>query len=297
MKFGSVDSLRGLDLSLPPDHPDTPRVLERGRRKGSPRVHVGCAKWNRKDLAGFYPRGTKDELAYYATQFNSIELNATFYRLFPSAQFTSWAEKVPDGFRFFPKIGQDISHWARLRKTEVLVEDQAHAMRHLGNRLGGAFLQMNDNFSPKDIDRVEPFLQSWPKDIPLAVEFRHTDWYNKEVIATQLYQLLEKHRAMNVITDTAGRRDLLHMRLTTPSAFVRYVGANDPKSDRKRLDDWADRLKTWTELGIEEIDFFVHQNHEKESPLLAAEFIRKLNKALGLKLKVPATLDGELFEE
>lgn len=297
MKFGAVRSVKGLGLSLPPDHPDTPGALARGKRKGLPTVRVGCAKWNRQDLANFYPRGTKDELAYYATQFNSIELNATFYRLFPPTQFSAWAKKVPDGFTFFPKIGQDISHWARLKNVDTLVDDQAHAMQHLGDRLGGAFLQMNENFSPKDIDRVEPFLKSWPKDIPLAVEFRHTDWYNSEAIASQLYAMLEKHRAANVITDTAGRRDLLHMRLTTPSAFVRYVGANDPKSDRKRLDDWLKRLKTWTELGIEEINFFVHQNHEKESPLLAAEFIRKLNKALGLKLKVPATLDGELFEE
>ncbi len=89
------------------------------------------------------------------------------------------------------------------------------------------------------------------------------------------------------------------MRLTTPSAFVRYVGANDAKSDRARLDEWVERLKTWVKLGIEDIHFFVHQDHELESPLLAAEFIRKLNKALGTKLKVPRTLDDQevLFQE
>lgn len=297
MKFGSVPSVKGLDLSLPPDHPDTARALGKSRRKGVPRISVGCAKWNKQDLANFYPRGTKDELAYYATQFNAIELNATFYRFFPPQQFANWAKKVPAGFRFHPKVPQDISHFKRLLGTEPLVEDFCEAVRQLGDRSGAVFLQMHENFAPKDIDRVEPFLQNWPKDMPLALEFRHTDWYNKEAIADQLYLLLEKHRTMNILTDTAGRRDLLHMRLTTPSAFVRYVGANDPKSDRSRLDAWVKRLTTWTELGIEEIDFFVHQNHELESPLLAAEFIQKLNKALGTKLKVPQTLDGGLFEE
>ena len=94
------------------------------------------------------------------------------------------------------------------------------------------------------------------------MELRHTDWYNNATVADQLYLLLEEHRVMNIITDTAGRRDLLHMRLTTPSAFVRYVGANDAKSDRSRLDEWVERLKTWVDLGIEDIHFFAHQSHK-----------------------------------
>lgn len=295
MKFGKVASVKGLDLTLPPDHPDTARVLGRGKGKGRPRIHVGCAKWNKQDLANFYPKGTKDELAYYATQFNAIELNATFYRFFPPQQFTTWAAKVPAGFKFYPKVTQDISHWKRLSGTERLVEDYVHAVEHLGNRLGAVFLQLHENFAPKDIDRIAPFLELWPEQLPLGLELRHTDWYNKASVADQLQLLLEKHRVMNIITDTAGRRDLLHMRLSTPSAFVRYVGANDPKSDRSRLDEWVERLRTWVALGIEDIHFFIHQNHELESPLLAAIFIRKLNDALGLQLKVPHTLDGDLF--
>lgn len=297
MKFGKLTSVDGQDLSLPQDHVDTTRALAAGKGTGQPRIHVGCAKWNKQDLANFYPRGTKDELAYYATQFNSIELNATFYRFFPPEQFTNWAKKVPDGFLFYPKVTKEISHLKRLSGVAAQVEDYVHAVRHLGDRLGAVFLQMNENFSPKDINRVEPFLKDWPRDVPLGLEFRHTDWYNNEVVASQLYTLLEQHRVMNIITDTAGRRDLLHMRLTTPSAFVRYVGANDPTSDRARLDEWVARLKSWAEQGLEDVHFFVHQNHELESPLLAAGFIKKLNAALGMRLQVPHTLDGGLFEE
>lgn len=72
-----------------------------------------------------------------------------------------------------------------------------------------------------------------------GMELRHTDRYNNAAVTDQLYLLLEEHRVMNIITDTAGRLDLLHMRLTTPSTFVRYVGANDAKSDRSRLDEWG----------------------------------------------------------
>ncbi|HRH67928.1 MAG: DUF72 domain-containing protein [Flavobacteriales bacterium] len=292
MKFGAVASIKGLDLSLPRDHPDTARALESSKRKGPAQVHVGCAQWNKQDLKNFYPKGTKDELAYYATQFNAIELNATFYRQFPPEQFATWAKKVPAGFRFFPKVVQDISHLAYLKNVDTLVDDYVYAIRHLGSALGAAFLQMHENFSPADGARIEPFLRYWPKNLQLALEFRHPDWYNNEGVAEQLYDVLEKYRVMNIITDTAGRRDLLHMRLTTPSAFIRYVGANDPESDRARLDEWVSRLRRWVEMGIEEIHFFVHQNHELESPLLAAEFIRKLNNALGTKLHVPVMLDA-----
>ncbi len=61
-------------------------------------IYVGCAKWNKTDLKGFYPKRVKDELAYYSTHFNSIELNATFYRLFPTDTFTKWKNVTPKGF-------------------------------------------------------------------------------------------------------------------------------------------------------------------------------------------------------
>ena len=98
MKFGSVDDPGNIDFTLPPDHPDTKRVLETNKSDNPLEVYVGCAKWNRADLKGFYPRGTKDELVHYATQFNSIELNATFYRIFPSDTFSKWYDKTPDGY-------------------------------------------------------------------------------------------------------------------------------------------------------------------------------------------------------
>lgn len=79
-----------------------------------------------------------------------------------------------------------------------------------------------------------------------------------------------------------------------PTAFVRYVGANH-NSDYSRLDDWIVRLKEWKDQGIKEIDFFIHQNIEKESPLLSAYFIKKLNSELGYNLKIPNGDDDTLF--
>lgn len=286
MKFGKVDNPESIDFTLPADHPDTKRVLENASGDKDLKIYVGCAKWNRADLKGFYPRGTKDELEYYSRQFNSIELNATFYRIFPPEQFEKWYHKVPEGFKFFPKLNQEISHWKRLNEVKEVVEHYLYSAVNLKEKLGTVFLQMHNNFAPKDFDRVVDFAEKWPKEIPLAVEFRHTDWYNDDSVSGELYALLEANNISNIIVDSAGRRDIMHMRLTNPSAFIRYVGANH-ESDYSRLDDWVERLSQWKAQGIEEINFFVHQNIEKESPLLSAYFIQKLNDAIGTNLKIP----------
>ncbi len=286
MKFGSVDNPENIDFTLPIDHIDTLRVLNKVKDDNLPEIYVGCAKWNKADLKGFYPKGTKDELEYYSRQFNSIELNATFYRIFPADTFSGWYDKTPKNFKFFPKLNQEISHWKRLNEISAIVEDYLNNASNLQKKLGTIFLQMHNNFAPKDFNRVVEFVECWPKEFPLAIEFRHTDWYNNETVSNQLYDLLETNNVSNVLVDTAGRRDLLHMRLTNPTAFVRYVGANHP-SDYTRLDDWVKRLKEWQEQGVKEIDFFIHQNIEKESPLLSSYFIKKLNKELGCQLKIP----------
>lgn len=284
MKFGSVQHPENIDFTLPEDHPDTAKMLGQ-YDSGKPKVYVGCAKWNRQELKNFYPPGTNDELTYYSSQFNAVELNATFYR-YNARQIAGWYVKVPDDFRFFPKIHNWISHRNRLLNVEDLTDSFLEVLSNFMNKLGTTFLQLHDNFTPKYFDRVADFIDKWPRKVPLAIEFRHTDWYNNKVIAQDLYQLLEEKNIANIITDTAGRRDLLHMRLTKNEAFVRYVGANHP-TDYSRLDDWVPRLKSWVDQGLQHIHFFVHQNDEQESPKLAAYFINQLSKELGTELKVP----------
>lgn len=289
MKFGQVPNPEEIDFTIPDDHADTKRVLAKSKAKDL-RIYVGCAKWNSKDLKGFYPKGVKDELAYYASQFNCVELNATFYKRYWEKQYTAWREGVPDEFRYFPKFTQSITHFSRLKDVEEKVAEFMENVVFLQEKLGMLFLQMHNNFGAKDFDRVQRFVDNWTYDVPLAMEFRKEEWYSDSEISAQLYHLLESKSITNVLVDTAGRRDLMHLRLTTPRAFVRWVGANH-ESDRTRLDDWVERIAMWRDQGLEELDFFVHQNVEKESPLLSAYFIEKLNKKIGTNLTPPKTLD------
>ncbi len=287
MIFGQVDNPELVDFSLPHDHPNTNRVLKSSINKTNLNVYVGCAKWNRTDLKGFYPRGTKDELAYYSTQFNSIELNATFYNIPSINQVETWRDKTPEDFKFFPKITNSISHFKRLKDVDLLVDEYCSNISNFSNKLGMVFLQLHNNFSFKDFDRLKNFIEQFPRGIPLALELRNNAWFNDFEISDQiLYPFLEENNVTNIIVDTAGRRDLLHMHLTTPTAFVRYVGANHP-SDYTRLDDWVERINIWMDNGLENLYFFIHQNIEKESPLLATHFIKQLNEECGLNVRGP----------
>ncbi len=290
MKFGQVENPEEIDFTIPADHADSKAVLARSKAKAL-KIWVGCAKWNKTDLKNFYPKGTKDELGYYSTQFNCIELNATFYRLFSPGTFEKWYATAPEGFKFFPKLEQTISHFRRLKDVKEVVDNNVTNMSHLQEKLGMPFLQMHNNFGPKDFDRVREFVANWRYDIPLAMEFRHTDWYNDPAVSSELYDLLESNGITNVLVDTAGRRDLMHMRMTTGVAFIRWVGANHPASDRERLDEWVERIADWKKQGLSKLNFFVHQNIEKESPLLSAYFIKKLNEKLGTELHIPKTLN------
>lgn len=286
MKFGKVEHPGEVDFTLPADNPETKRVLSQHKNKTSFDVYVGCAKWNKTDLKGFYPKGTKDELTYYSRQFNAIELNATFYKMPDWKQVITWKNKTPEGFKFFPKVTDLITHYRRLINVQEPVENFCDAVSNFEEKLGMAFMQLHENFHPKDFERLQGVLENFPKAIPLTIEVRNEAWFSDPETLQKFCSLLEEQRMTNTIVDTAGRRDMLHMRLTSSTAFIRYVGANHP-SDKQRLDDWVERIKQWREEGLQQLYFFVHQNVELESPLLAAYFIRRLNKELGLSLPVP----------
>lgn len=287
MIFGQVPDPGVVDFTLPKDDPKTKEILNKSRNDAPFEVYIGCAKWNKTDLKGFYPRGTKDELTYYATQFNSIELNATFYGMPTWQQVETWKDKTPDDFKFFPKLTNTISHFKRLIDVKEPVDTFCNAVSNFGDKLGMCFLQLHDNFKPKDFARLEKTLREFPKGVPLGLEVRNNEWFTDEKAKNEYENLLEELGMANIIVDTAGRRDMLHMRLTSAVAFVRFVGANHP-SDYQRQDDWVKRIRQWREEGLQKLYFFVHQNIELESPLLAEKFIKDINSEFSLALPVPA---------
>lgn len=291
VEFGKVnkDELDQIDFTLPPDREETTRILA-ASQKGPTRFYVGCAKWGRKDWIGkIYPVNTKeaDFLNHYGKHFNSIELNATFYRMPAKAMTSGWKDKVGPDFRFCPKFVNSITHIKRLKGTDEEVTRFLDGVSGFGETLGPILLMPHPGFGPKNLDVLDNFLGTLPSDIQVAVELRHHDWFADPDAFKNTFDVLEKHGALAAVTDAAGRRDCVHMRLTTPDAFIRFVGNDLHHTDYKRVDDWVNRIKGWMDQGIRTVYFFMHQTDEVHSPELVRYVIQQLNKVCKTTIPEP----------
>ena len=285
MKFGKVEDPSQIDFSLPDTPKETIQFLNKYKSDEDFEINIGYPKWSKADLKGFYPRGTKDELRYYSEEFNSVEFNGTFYRSPSKEQVLIWKNRTADDFKFCPKFTNSISHYSRLNNTDEKVAAFIDSTVLFEEKLGMGFIQMPENFRPKAFDRLEGFLNRFPKGYPLAFEVRHEEWYNDEQTLNNYLKLLKKTNTTNIIVDTPGRRDMLNFQLTTPVAFIRFVSSTDV-IDKLRLSEWVTKIKEWKEAGLKQVYFFVHQKIDPETPFLSTDFVKELNEQLGCKLPI-----------
>jgi uncharacterized protein YecE (DUF72 family) len=291
MDFGKVaaSELGHVDHHLPADAPGTASVLAGAVGSGQVRYYVGCAKWGREEWKGLiYPEDTKaaNFLDAYAKQFNAIELNASFYKVPTEAAVENWRKKVeasaPKGFTFVPKFPRSISHIRKLKNAEEMTQRLIDSIAGLGAHLGPCFLQLSDSFAPKDFDVLRAYLESLPKDLKVFVELRNAGWFDDSAVRSAVFEFFTAMNMGCVITDTSGRRDLLHMELTRPEAFIRFEGNGKAmlESDGKRIAEWVRRIKQWKEQGLQKVYFFLHQEDEADTPALAALAVEEMNKDL-----------------
>ena len=300
MEFGRVlpEELPLVDFTLPPDPALTVKTLAESKTGKPLEVHVGLAKWGRKEWVGkIYPPKTKDAnfLDEYVKHFDCIELNATFYNIYPAATIAKWKAKADamPGFKFCPKFSQSISHIRRLKNADEITTQYYEGILAFGDNLGPLFLQVGDNFTPKSFPDLKLYLEQLPKDIPVFLELRHKEWYATPEFRKQIFDLLHELNIGAVITDASGRRDVVHMELPTPHAFIRFVGNSLHTTDYARVDEWVMRIKQWQQMGLQSVWFFMHQHDERYSPELADYVIDELNKALGINMMRPTFLDRD----
>jgi uncharacterized protein YecE (DUF72 family) len=298
MEFGRVDEneLLNIDFTLPPEPAYNKKILE-GKPAISPKVYIGCAKWGREEWIGkLYPAGTKEKnfLDHYVQHYNSIELNATHYKIYGANGIAKWAAKA-DGkdFVFCPKMYQGVTHRGSLKGKDFITTEFFRGIVAFEKHLGPIFIQVSDTFSPKRKQELFDFLQSLPKDLQFFLEVRHPDWFSKEAIREELITKLTSLNIGFVITDTSGRRDCAHMYLTIPKAFIRYVGNSLHETDYPRIDTWVERMKYWLDNGLKELYFFMHMHDEAKSPELTVYLVNELNKKTGMQLQEPKFINSE----
>jgi len=216
-----------------------------------PELRIGSSSWSAPSWEGpFYPKGTlpADYLPFYASEFDTVEVDATFYRT-PSARMVdAWHDRTPAGFLFAAKIPQVITHEKMLVGCEEELAAFLKVMDRLGDKLGPLLFQFRyfkkSELSEPDpfLDRLERFLPTLPRDRRFAVEVR-----NKNFVTVRLLDLLRKHNVALALIDHPWfyRIDHLMSRegiLTTDFVYLRWLG------DRYKIEE---QTKSWDRIIID----------------------------------------------
>lgn len=234
-------------------------------------IHVGTSgfaypPWRGEDR--FYPEALAQNrfLAYYATRYDTVEMDGTWYRMPSEKTIATWLERTPDGFLFSPKAHREITHFRRLEPesldTASFLADRLAPLAAAA-RLGAVLLQLPPNFR-RDDERLDAFLAAAPADIRWAVEFRHDSWHDPDV-----EDVLRRHGAAWVAADTddadAQRRD---------TAAFRYARLRKSAYPEGALAGWA----AWCrEAATRGQDCLVYLKHEDDgAPWIWADRLLEL---------------------
>lgn len=285
MNFGMIpyDKLTVADVGLPDVF--IPTGLS-GYAVDNPKIYVGLTKWNDKTWKGnLYPDKVKDAeaLFFYAKNFNSIELNATHYNIYTHSVISKWRNMVGDAdFLFCPKFVNKISHFGppdpqtKKEATDAFLA----SIYEFKDKLGPAFILFPDHFNKKSYSVVLQYLKSLPTDIEVFVEFRNESWFNDKLFFDEWVSELKSLNKGVVITDSPGRRDVLHMQLSTNTAFVRFVCNGINEIDQFRIHKWKEQLRFWYANGLHQCFFFLHIHNEQQLVDFARWVQAELNSSL-----------------
>jgi uncharacterized protein YecE (DUF72 family) len=204
----------------------------------------------------FYPEKlpARDQLAFYAQHFNTVELNNSFYRQPMRERFVAWGEQAPPGFLFAVKGSRYITHIKRLAVESKSIDLVVDAARGLGDKLGPILFQLQANFH-LDLERLERFVDMLPVDLRFTIEFRHDSW-----LVPAVFDLLRAHRIALCIPDDPKMpksfeitSDFTYIRMHLPPLGLGY--------GERALEPWARRVFEWTR---ESLDVLVYFNNDME---------------------------------
>lgn len=269
MKFGRMEDVSGVDFSLP--DLASARFASHPPHANEARLWIGAPVWNHPGFfEKIYPAKLKSAqlLEHYARNFNCIELNSTFYGIPRPATVANWCAAVDDDFRFCPKAPRAITHDSNAVPRREVFEFFS-AIDGFGDKLGACFFQLSPDLGPRQWRWLKALLDTCPKEHAVSIELRHKEWFDSERGHDWLFSTLADYNCGLVVTDTAGRRDVLHQIFPSTHSMVRFCGNSLIASDYSRMDAWGARLKQWQGRGFDDIYFFIHQPQEGDCVELA----------------------------
>jgi uncharacterized protein YecE (DUF72 family) len=245
-------------------------------------ITIGTSGWVYPHWKGsFYPSEFKEKewFAYYAARFATVEINNSFYRLPAEQTFRNWRAQAPPNFCYAVKASRYITHLKRLKDPKEPVDLFWSRARLLGETLGPVLFQLPPRF-PADPARLQTILETLPKEMKAAFEFRDVSWETDEV-----FGLLDKHKAAFVYADRPGAR--IPDVVTGGWAYIRFhQGAKlHPGYPTRKLERWAERI-----AGLDAKDVYVYFNNDQLGA--AIKDAEKLNEMLTSAVHAEARATG-----
>lgn len=207
-------------------------------------VRIGTSGWNYHHWKGiFYPQGLSQKkwLEFYATYFDTVELNVTFYRFLPARTFQNWYSRTPDNFTWSVKASRKITHHARLENIDSIFNEFLASVKHLGNKLGPILFQLPPSLK-YDPEKQGHFL-SLASTLPFPVlEVRHKSWLQDKVIED-----IRSYGIALCVSHSRGRFPYMEA-VTSHFAYVRLHGPDKLYSSEyssEELERWAHIIRTW----------------------------------------------------
>lgn len=276
-----------------------------------PFVHIGTSSWLFDAWRGvFYPDGVPKNqyLPYYASQFDTVEVNTSFYAIPSPSTLINWVESVPAGFTYVLKFPRAITHDRRLVECTDLTRTFLDALRALGPAAGPAFLQFPPDFTRRVNGRTLADYLDWlapqAPDLRLAVEVRAAD-----LMTASFARFLAERNFALVLVDRVATADLyatwlecVDAGLGPDFAIIRWIGddRNGPQGDRElqvlRDEDlarWADRIVELTGRG-RTVYGYMHNPYEGHSPASVRRLRELLTGRIGLPDWPPDGAEGQL---
>lgn len=208
------------------------------------KTHIGTSGWTYEHWQGnFYPPQLSRAcwLDYYAEHFNTVELNASFYRSLGESTFENWYRKTPAGFLWSVKANRFITHIRRLKDNGPSLEKFFLSIAPLREKLGVVLFQLPPSLGFHR-EEFEAFCKLLPLDIKYTIEARHREWFTDEALSC-----LQQCGIAWCIADTAGRYPYLEA-VTADFIYIRLHGSRALYASQyteEELTDWADKIKKW----------------------------------------------------
>ncbi len=235
-------------------------------------IRVGTSGWSYDHWrGGFYP----EKLAkgrwfdFYAQQFNTVEVNATFYRRFKDSTYRKWFDRAPEHFRYVLKVPRLISHSHRLHGVSALIAEFTRSASLLNHKLGLMLLQLPPNM-PYEPDRLDSALQAFESPWLVAVEFRDEYWMCEEVFA------LLRARGANYCNPDDPDHALSDI-VTGDSGYLRLHGHRVWYADHytdEELHAIAETARRMLDQGAKEVYVFFNNDYAAYAPDNAASLSR-----------------------